>query len=259
MSNRVPSPTINSMGMEIELPVFMGNTAKVCSFISYTKANPLSHNGHLFSKDASMVELAVAPATSASEFDSLFIDALNTAKKLLPKGAEFRSIPCVEYTDAELKTDPYASVLGCAPSETIYDTTPTPDEYPDNKRYGGIHINLAMDNPDTFVEDMVIKLDYALGLYSVIHWEEGYRTELRDRRRVYGRAGEFRQKDFGFEYRTLPNCARVSGLMLWRRITNAMRMDSDLLYQHAATIQEAINNSDRGMAEALLGEGFYVE
>jgi len=248
------TPTIKSLGVEVELAVYMKNTPVVCSFVPFTKTQPLEFKKHLFSKDASMLELAVAPATEPGEFDTLMVEAMDKAMTLIPEGAELRAVPCVEYTDEELAKDAYASEMGCSPSQTIYDTVPTPEAYPDNKRYGGTHINLAMHNEGD-VQEMVLKLDYALGLNSVVYHEDGMHEEMKDRRRVYGRAGEFRIKPFGFEYRTLPNCANLSGLILWRDINNAMKLNTDDLIPMADDIKTAINNSDRYMAEGLLGRG----
>jgi len=248
------TPTIKSLGVEVELAVFMKDVPVVCSFVPFTKEEPLEFKKHLFSKDASMLELAVAPATEPGEFDNLMNEAMVKALTLIPDGAELRAIPCVEYTADELAKDAYASEMGCAPSQTIYDTTPVPDAYPDNKRYGGTHINLAM-NDEGDVQEMVLKLDYALGLTSVVYHEDGMHDEMKDRRRVYGRAGEFRVKPFGFEYRTLPNCANLSGAALWRDINNAMKLNTNDLLPMVDDIKTAINTSDRYMAEGLLGRG----
>lgn len=243
---------LSSLGIEIELPVYRSSIPRVLSFFKYTKAKPMKYHGHLFSKDASMLELAIAPASSPEEFDRLYQQAYDKAMSLLPDGMELRHVPTVEYTDAELEADPYASVLGCAPSHTIYGTTPTPDVYPDNKRYGGVHLNIEVDKYDAPVEDMVLALDYTVGLHSVLNWECDYHAELRDRRRVYGRAGEYRVKSFGFEYRPLPNCIQTSGAELWSLVNQALCLDATTLYPVAHTVQEAINNSDADLARTIL-------
>ena len=257
MRNDNTYPTIKSLGVEVELAVFQNELPITCGFFKYKKNKPLEIDGHLFTRDASFLELAVAPATEPGQFDTLMCDALAKAGEFLPKGAEFRAYPCVEYTDAELAKDPYASELGCAPSQTIYevDATPMPSEYPTNHRYGGTHINLAMDNPTDMVDHMILKLDYALGLYSVINWEHGDRDGMRRRRHTYGQAGEYRIKPFGFEYRTLPNNAILSGPWLWRTITAAMQIPTDILLEHASDIASAINDSDPDEAQRLLDLG----
>jgi len=218
---------IKQLGIEIELAIYQKNEPTTCWFLPYTKENPLEVDGHL--------------------------DALNHAAAMLPDGAEMRPVPAVQYSDEALARDPYASVLGCGASQNIYGAPPIADAYGDNYRYGGIHVNLEFH--DAFDPMTTIyKLDCMLGLNSVIHWEDGYRDEMKRRRKYYGRAGEYRIKPFGIEYRTLPNCGIISGHMLWHNIEKALELDAQRWGNLAPRVEEAINNSDRGEAEALMGE-----
>src|SRR5690606_5853835 len=64
----------------------------------------------------------------------------------------------------------------------------------------GGHIHIGYDSPDFIVsEDIVHAMDTVLGLESI-------NLDKDDRRReMYGKAGCFRVKDYGVEYRTLSN------------------------------------------------------
>ena len=244
---------IKSIGVEVELAAYQKRKPVTCWFLPYTKAEPLKYRGHLLHKDASMFELAVAPATEPSQLDVNMAEALGHAMTMVPEGTELKAIPAVEYTATALEADPYASELGCGASENIYGPAPMPEAYEDNYRYGGTHVNIGFDgDPDPITT--ILKLDYALGLHSVAHFEQGYHEEMKLRRRYYGRAGEYRVKPFGLEYRTLPNCAVMSGLWLWRRVEQAMTIDTQRVVALADDIQRAINTSDRSLAEGLIGE-----
>lgn len=245
---------IKSLGIEIEMAVYQKSEPITCWFMPYTKDDPCSINGHLLHKDASMFELAIAPASEPSELDSNVFDAFKYADTMLPDGAVMRPVPAVEYTDEALSLDPYASILGCGASQNIYGTPSIGDKYEDNYRYGGIHVNLEFHDKGTCPIETAFRLDYMLGLNSVINWEDGYRDEMQRRRKYYGRAGEYRVKPFGMEYRTLPNCAVVSGMALWRNIETALSLPIDKLIKRGDDIQEAINTSDRYMAEGIIGD-----
>jgi len=244
---------IKQLGIEIELAVYQKEEPTTCWFLPYTKENPFEVDGHLLHKDASMFELAIAPADEPSKVDANMFDAFNHAVAMLPDGAEMKPVPAVRYSDEALARDPYASVLGCGASQNIYGAPPIANAYGDNYRYGGIHVNLELDGEFDPVQT-IFKLDCVLGLNSVAVWEEGYREEMQRRRQYYGRAGEYRVKPFGIEYRTLPNCGIISGMMLWRNIEKALNMDAERWMNLAPRVEEAINTSDRAMAEGLMGE-----
>ena len=244
---------IKSLGMEIELAVYHKGEPTVCYFLTHTKRNPLNIKGHLVHKDASMLEIAMPPAKSGAELDQIQFDAIKHARSVLPRDVVLDANPAVHYSTEELDRDPYASVLGCGASQNIYGNKPMPDAYTDNYRYGGMHVNIGMEK-DSVIED-VLRLDYALGLQSVINWEQGFRDSVIRRRKTYGRAGEYRTKPFGIEYRTLPNCAQMSGMWLWRTVEAALNIPDAPLLHMSEHIEAAINECDRGAAEELLGEG----
>ena len=173
---------IKSVGVEVELAVYRKQEPITCYFLKYTKDKPLEINGHLLHKDASMFELAVAPAFEPSALDSNMVDALKHANKMLPEGVMMKPTPAVRYTDEALAADPYASVLGCGASQNIYEPPAMPDEYEDNYRYGGTHVNIGFFN-DVDPVTTTLKLDYALGLHSVVYWEDGWTEEMQRRRK----------------------------------------------------------------------------
>ena len=242
-----------SIGIEVELAVFKLRRPVVCDFLPYTKEAPLEQGGTLYHKDASMFEIAMRPCTDGRGLDDAYVEAIEQAMSMLPEGMAFDLVPAVEYSDEELANDPYASVLGCGASENLYaGYVNMPEAYPDNVRYAGMHINIQGEG--RLSPHRVAALDATLGLKSVRDWEQDYRAAIQRRRTVYGRAGEFRRKPFGIEYRTLPASAwgQTSGEEVFSLVNQAFTLRTQDLRPLAGDIQQAIDTCDAGMADTLL-------
>ena len=251
--------TVQTIGLEVELAVYKLKRPVVCDFLPYTKADPLVKKGTLYHKDASMFELAMRPCTDGVQLDSAYAEALAEATAMLPAHAEFECVPCVEYTDEELSKDSYASVLGCGASMNLYDGhVAMPSSYANNKRYAGLHVNMGSYN--NLSASSVLAMDATLGLKSVRDWEQDYKDDIQERRSVYGRAGEYRIKDFGdeeifgLEYRTLPASSwiKTDGTELFSLVNRALALRLKDIAPHAKDIQYAIDNCDSTLANRLI-------
>jgi phiEco32-like amidoligase-type 2 protein len=105
---------------------------------------------------------------------------------------------------------PESQVLGCAPSENIYDVPPIDvDGRTYRKRSSGGHIHLGMTAPIYIPEEGVDHRQRAVALLDVLVGNTGVMLDrdkgARERRKNYGRAGEHRRPEHGLEYRTLSN------------------------------------------------------
>lgn len=98
--------------------------------------------------------------------------------------------------------------LGCNPDFSAYSmdvNVPPNAETPFRTGSGHVHIGwtagVSEGDVDHFIEcaDIVKQLDYFVGLPSLKYDPDGQRREL------YGKAGCFRPKSYGLEYRTLSN------------------------------------------------------
>lgn len=249
---------INKIGIEVELAVFQIAKPVVCGFLPYTKDDPYDIGGTLFHKDASMFEIAMPPCVNGIELDDEYQKAMVEVRKLLPQGHHIELRPAVEYSNEQLESDPYASVLGCGASQNLYGRDiQMPDEYENNVRYAGLHVNIeGVDELPP--RRTVLGLDAVLGLKSVRDWERSWSDAIRQRRTLYGSAGEFRVKDFGIEYRTLPSCAwtHTDGTELFTLVNRALNTDFDELVPYADDIQDAINTSNSNKAGELMNEIF---
>jgi len=95
---------------------------------------------------------------------------------------------------------PYALVGGCDPDFNAYTGTLNPKpflEYFDERAAGG-HVHIGTEITDSEVPHLVKVLDLFLGIPLL-------ERENPDRRQLYGKAGSFRRKPYGLEYRTPSN------------------------------------------------------
>lgn len=248
---------VDKIGIEVEMTVLQLSRPVVCSFLPYTKKRPLDIDGNLFHKDASMFEVALRPCSTGAEIEEEWNKALAQATSMLPAGAIFDLQDSVEYTSTELRNDPYASVMGCSSSQSIYPgTVPTPSAYRDNYRYAGMHVSISAD--EFIPDEQVLALDAVLGIKSVLDWEQHSTEAVIKRRKTYGRAGEFRRKPFGIEYRTLPASAwrQATGDQLFELVDRALNTDVRRLVPHLVDIQQAINLSSWWRADVIWKDVF---
>lgn len=148
-----------------------------------------------------------------------------------------------------------ARKLGCMPSKNLYDSSATVKVsrgFTGRSCGGHLHFsNLPAAAGSN--EEAVKKLDYIVGNFSVMVDPDAGAAE---RRKVYGRAGEYRDKPYGFEYRTLSNFwLRAFPLtsMVFQMSREALFMPAPTWKQlqeavPAESITTAINEANRDLA-----------
>lgn len=182
----------------------------------------------------------------------------------------------IRITKKELTSlDPKNQKFGCAPSQNAYGPygiSADPLSYPYRSAGGHIHLGHLYNPQYNNATDPNYKLysvmknnpvrlakmlDILLGSICVLVDQDEGNIE---RRKNYGRAGEFRQPKHGFEYRTLSNfwltnCRLMSFVMGQARLICALAIDER--FDHLAHLQSlvkeehvvsAINNNDRNLA-----------
>jgi hypothetical protein len=147
----------------------------------------------------------------------------------------------------------------CSTSMNIYNDggeLPDPREYP--WRFAGGHIHIGCGNRRApVIRAMVRALDGILGVAAVSlarNWDTA------ERRRMYGRAGEFRLPKHGLEYRVLSNywlCSPLIYHLTFELARYAYRIGEsgafDILYEGTEEeIRQCINRCDVGLALALI-------
>ena len=178
-----------------------GGYASAVGLIGGSKWEPkkIDEDGHAILEDNVAVEFNIKPASSFDEFRSSIHKVLDHIRGILP-GYEFSKESAVSFPQEELMT-PEAQMFGCEPDfdawrECVNEKPCANDK---NLRSAGGHIHvgsdLAINNPVAVIRAM----DLFLGVPS---------TQLDAgtlRRELYGKAGCFRAKSYGAEYRTLSN------------------------------------------------------
>ncbi len=206
-----------TLGADPELFVkdAQGTIVPVCGKVGGTKAVPERMPPELlpgdseryhYQEDNCAFEFNVPPSTSASTFSIRIEMALTAAKKILAaKGLTPYYSQCFHRFSNKDLEHPQATTIGCDPDYVAYgDDGAVKREAFDIKqlglwRYTGGHIHFGYDK--TLIPDHVmVQLIDALVYLPSVHLDlQGGRREL------YGRAGVFRPKKYGVEYRTPSN------------------------------------------------------
>lgn len=200
--------------------------------------------------DGMAAEFNIDPAENFKEFES----NLNTVQSIL-KGMvgdhEFLNACSVNFDEKFLELVPRENlVLGCESDYNAWSGSenPVPDQSALMRTAGGhIHIGgFETDDPFNPVhfsacQRLAKYLDQTIGAYSIL-WDKDDK-----RRSMYGKAGAFRPKKYGMEYRTLSN----SWLFSPRRVSfiyDGVVEALENMFSSAPLderVQGIINNSDR--------------
>ena len=240
--------------------VFLKNKGKfmaVCGLLNgHDKWNPLQvpdmQQGFTFQEDNVAVEFGIPPAASCAEFVS-HIQAVQ--KKFLEqyKHLKFSNLSCVVFPDEEMQ-HPAAHIFGCEPDFNAWNghmnKKPSPP-VPNMRSAGGhVHIETTLNK-----RHVIQACDLFLGVPSVL-MDDG---EMR--KKLYGKAGCFRPKPYGVEYRTLSNFWIFKKKYIewvWRATAAALKSvetynakDMMLLGNE---IRTAINKNDKALAQDLVDE-----
>lgn len=174
-----------------------------------TKAVPHKVEKGALQIDGMALEFNIDPAHNADEFVTNINTVLATMRSMIPPEYEIVASAVAKFSPEYMEEQPEtAKELGCDPDFNAYtmQANPRPDQHPTMRTAAGhVHIGWTKDqdrhDPRHFSAASFItrQLDCFLGLPSVLLDED---TE---RKQMYGKAGAFRPKPYGAEYRTLSN------------------------------------------------------
>lgn len=162
--------------------------------------------------DGMALEFNVKPSRSKAEFVGNVVRVFNDLNKIVAKAdpeAELVVIPTANFGSDYIQSMPEdVRQLGCNPDHNAYTKLPNPapnGDLPFRTGAGHVHVGFT-ENADVTDYDhyslccaLSTQLDYYLGLPS-LDWDGDSQ-----RRQLYGKAGAFRPKSYGMEYRTLSN------------------------------------------------------
>jgi hypothetical protein len=197
-----------TFGSDPELMLFLNGTPRsAIGVIKGNIENRISKNGHEFYYDNVLAECAVKPGASKKEVIDNFQECLQIYASMV-RPYELVTQASVMFEDSEL-THPDARRAGCAKDFCAYEMKqqegPIAEISQGNLRSCGGHIHLGAeiltgDGPEPILA--VYMLDLILGVPSL--WLDKDPTSPR-RRAIYGKAGRYRVKTYGIEYRPLSN------------------------------------------------------
>ena len=160
----------------------------------------LDEVGHAILEDNVALEFNIAPAQSQDAFRASIHKVLDHFRSILPE-YELDTASAVSFPAEELDT-PQAQEFGCEPDFDAWRkgaVNPKPHAKDENLRSCGGHIHVGSEIAQKEPLAVIQAMDLFLGVPSVA-LDNG---ELR--KQLYGKAGCFRKKDYGVEYRTLSN------------------------------------------------------
>jgi len=214
---------------------------------------PIDEEGNAVQEDNVTVEFNTPPCKSAADF-ILHINKNKTWIKDLAAelGLEMLVKPSAVFDDDQLQSFE-AQTFGCEPDFNAWmdgDMNPRPNAANKNLRSCGGHVHIALNDGDD-VLGVIQAMDLFVGCLMLDFDEDMGRREL------YGRAGAFRKKSYGVEYRTASNAWIESDdriQWVWDQTDKALefvRNGGKFTEGQASDIQNCINNSDKVLLAKL--------
>lgn len=208
-----------------------GKLVPAVGLIPGTKEAPHKVEYGAVQVDGLAAEFNIDPVTNFTDFNRNIVQVMRQLKAMLPAGYGFLIQPAVTFDqsimDALAESD---KQMGCDPDfdawtgqvNPIPDTSDTPGL---RTASGHVHVGWCegadVSNADHIehCRDLTKQLDYYLGAWSVKLDPD------MTRRKLYGKAGAFRPKSYGCEYRVLSNfwlTSRDRRCTVWNRMNQAI-------------------------------------
>lgn len=178
------------------------------NLIPGTKNSPYRVPNGAVQVDGTALEFNIDPATNLKEFLSNINSVMGTLSNMV-QGHDIVISPVANFESSYFRSLPrVAKELGCEPDYNAWtcSTNPRPDsKKPMRTASGHVHVGWTegkdVDDYEHFdsVAKVMRELDYYLGVVS-LDWDKD-----NTRRTLYGKAGAFRCKTYGGEYRVLSN------------------------------------------------------
>jgi hypothetical protein len=177
--------------------------ASVIGLIGGSKDEPLPVERGALQEDNVLAEINIVPAASVDEWELNINTVVKQLTKRLPAGIKISKMASALYPDHQL-LHPFACKFGCDPDFNAWTgkKNPAPELPADMQtlRSAGGHIHIGInDLNDSAKRRLVRVMDTVMGLQTVLLDKDSRRKAL------YGKAGAFRYKNYGVEWRTPSN------------------------------------------------------
>ena len=220
---------------------------------------PWPSSGHV-QVDGFALEFNTPPATNQRNFVFEIITCKSAIKDNLldQRNFKFAVESTVEFDEEEWSRAPYINrQLGCDPDYSAYtlDLNPTPNQDVTFRTAAG-HIHIGWGRGFNIDADYIKlcaaitkEMDATLGLASLLFDPDTKRRSL------YGKAGAFRPKSYGVEYRVLSN-RWIKNIPLMRYVYNlsflAIKRLMNKVSVHTEEVQGIIDGDHKEMAKDFL-------
>jgi len=221
---------------------------------------PIDGEGCAIQEDNVAVEYNIPACKSADEFIHYNRKVLaELANRVKEHGLSLKVVPSAIFDEDQLDTMA-ARTFGCDPDYCAWtggEQNPRPEAVNPNLRSAGGHIHIGnIDDLDPI--EIIKAMDLFVGCQMLKFDHDTARREL------YGKAGAFRVKKYGVEYRTASNAwiesderiawafNQTEKAVAWVRAGNKIGEEMGVL------IQKCINESDAD-ALAIINAGFDIE
>jgi len=243
------------VGCDPEVFLKRGNTIiSAIGVVGGSKENPLQVEDGTLQEDNILAEIGITPASDKESF-------VNRVSKVL--GILMERTSCsIDYSSSHVFTKEWlrsqggkALTFGCDRDYNAYTGMVNPK--PSGKtliRSAGGHIHLGRSDIDLI--KLVKTMDLYLAVPSILADKDT------DRRSLYGKAGCYREKPYGVEYRTLSNFwLRSKDKMGWayEQSVRAVLEHKDIDLPEEGMVQACINTSSESLALELIGQFNLVE
>lgn len=229
-----------------------------------TKRKPFKVNKGAVQVDGMALEFNIDPAASADDMVTNIHSVMNELRAMVPEEFDLLPVPVAFFSPEVMKVQPREALeLGCEPDFNAYTMTvnPKPDGS-DNMRTaaGHVHVGFVPEGIKADARDpmhfedcatLIRQLDFYLGLPSVLYDEDVLRKEK------YGKAGAFRPKPYGAEYRVLSNFWLKEERfirMVWNNVQHAVNAlkNGEFLEKQFGPVEQIINSNDKKAAEDII-------
>lgn len=207
------------------------------------------------SLDNVLAEACIPPVTTKQDWLAYIRKSIDYISKSIPPNLCTAALPSAILDKKYLRTR-NARTFGCEPDWNCWLKAENPSPKASNPclRSGGGHIHIGYDEPSLASTEWLIKaMDLFIGVPSVLQEPDN------ERKLLYGKAGAFRIKPYGGEYRTVSNYYLQSDdLIAWVFDNTQLAIDFvnqdrlDEIDSVGSQIQEAINSANKVLAQNLI-------
>lgn len=245
---------------EIFLQSVMGELRSSVGLVGGTKIHPQPlplGDGYAVQEDNVAVEFNIPPASNVMEFINSINNTVNFLEDAIRTnhGLSFSKLSAACFPPDQLLSRA-AQEFGCDPDFNCWTgmKNPKPAAADKTLRSCGGHIHVGFDTKELEVTHVMRMMDLHLGVPSVLMDKGDLRKQL------YGKAGAYRDKPFGGEYRVLSNFWIFDDKLIgwaWNNTERAvMAADARLALSNddEACIVSCINNNDKALAAKLVDQ-----